>query len=186
MEEKVKVTFKKRNKKTVEFNGVKVDIVPFISAENYDIILSDIKKNIFYNPEVENKCHMMDLRLYKDVLELCTNIDVESVSIDDLFCEELSEFLSEHIENLWYVTDYIKEEYKNYVMENCFGILGNKMPTTKDMEKSVENISKMIENLPQDKLELIGKSIVWNNAPALGKMVSPAEHITMNEITNEA
>lgn len=186
MEEKVKITLKKRNKKTVEFNGVKVKVIPFISAENYDIILDDIKKNIFYNSKIENKCHMIDLRLYKDVLELCTNIDVEHINIEDLFREELSWFLNEHIENLGYVADYIKEEYKNYVMENCFGILGNKMPTTEDMEKSVENISKMIENLPQDKLELIGKSIVWNNSPALGKAVAPAEHIKTNEIMAEA
>ena len=45
-----------------------------------------------------------------------------------------------------------------------------------EIETSVENISKMIENLPKDKLELISKSIVWNQMPALGAIAAPAKH----------
>ena len=40
----------------------------------------------------------------------------------------------------------------------------------------MKNLSETIDNLPEDKLELISKSIVWNNMPALGQQVAPAEH----------
>ena len=45
----------------------------------------------------------------------------------------------------------------------------------------MNKLAETIENLPEDKLELIGKSIVWNNMPALGQQILPAEHKSTTE-----
>ena len=72
----------------------------------------------------------------------------------------------------------LEKEYDKWVIENCFGIIANKLPTAAEMEASMAKLSETIENLPDDKLELIGKSIVWNNLPALGQQIAPASHIS--------
>lgn len=186
MEKKVKITLKESNIKEVKFNDVAVEINENISIENYEIILNDIKENILYNREIENKVHMIDLRFVKDVLELCTNIDISEFSIEDLNSPELSDFLFENIYNLWTAKDNIIKEYDRFVMENCFGVLANKIPSSEDMEKSMQKLSETIENLPEDKLEMISKSIVWNNMPALGSAAAPAEHVTNENLLAEA
>lgn len=186
MEEKVKIKLNKSKKKEAELNGIKIKVDTLISIENYETILNDIKANVFYNIEITDKVHVLDLRLIRDTLELCSNVDVESLDSEDLFSGELRDFLMENIDNFWTVSDNILKEYDRYVIENCFGILANKMPSAADMEKSVEHITKMVEELPQDKLELIGKSIVWNNAPAVGGLVAPAQHVKIeNTIVEE-
>ena len=50
------------------------------------------------------------------------------------------------------------------------------MPTAKELEESMDKILKTINELPTDKLELISKSIVWNQMPALGAIAAPAKH----------
>ena len=186
MEEKVKIKLMKNERREVELNGVKIKVDTCISIENYETILNDIKINVLYNTDIIDKFHMVNLRLVRDVLELCTDVDVDSMDSEDLFSDELIDFLISNINNFWIVSDNISKEYDRYIIENCFGILANKLPTTEEMEKSVENISKLIEELPQDKLELIGKSIVWNNSPALGSAIAPASHIDKNTVLAEA
>ena len=186
MEEKIKIKLNKSEKKEVELNGIKIKVDTLISIENYEIILNDIKTNIFYNTEITDKVHMMDLRLIRDILELCTNVDIESLDSEDLFSSELRDFLMDNINNFGYVSDNILKEYDTFVIENAFGILGNKLPNAKEMEESTKKITDMIENLPEDKLELIAKSIVWNNAPVLGNITAPADHIKSEDIIAEA
>lgn len=186
MEEKVKIKLNKSEIKEVELNGVKIKINTLISVEDYETILNDIKTNVFYNVEIIDKVYMIDMRMIRDVLELCSNVDIESLDSEDLFSGELKDFLVTNIDNFWAVEDNILKEYDRYVMENCFGILANKIPNATDMEKSVEHITKMIEELPKDKLELIGKSIVWNNAPAIGGLAAPAQRIKPEEVMAEA
>lgn len=186
MEEKIKIELNKNKKKEAELNGIKIKVDTFISVENYEIILNDIKTNVFYNTEITDKVHMIDLRLIRDVLELCTNVDIENLDSEDLFSGELMDFLMDNINNFWAITDDILKEYDRFVIENAFGILGNKLPNAKEMEESTKKITDMIENLPEDKLELIAKSIVWNNAPAVGNMVAPADHIKSEDIITEA
>lgn len=186
MEEKIKIKLNKSQKKEAELNGIKIKVDTFISIENYEIILSDIKTNIFYNTEITDKVHMMDLRLIRDILELCTNVDIENLNSEDLFSSELRDFLMDNIDNFWYISDNMLKEYDRFVIENSFGILANKLPNAKEMEESTKKITDMIENLPEDKLELIAKSIVWNNAPVLGGIAAPVDHIKSEDIMAEA
>ena len=91
----------------------------------------------------------------------------------------LPSWVKDHIYKL--SKDYLEKEYDKYIMENCFGIIAAKMPTAKELEESIDKISKTINELLTDKLELISKSIVWNQMPALGKLTAPAEHQVIAE-----
>ena len=55
MEEKIKIKLNKSEKKEAELNGIKIKVDTLISIENYEIILNDIKTNIFYNTEITDK-----------------------------------------------------------------------------------------------------------------------------------
>lgn len=185
MGRKVKVVLPKLEVKEIDFCNKKIKIYTIISIENYEKILSDIKSTIIYNNDVEDKYGLLHIRYIKDVLDLCTNIDTSDFTAEDLNSDLFVELLDTNISNFYKVQKYIEKEYEKWLLENCFGILGDKMPTTKEIEESMKNISETINNLPSDKLELISKSIVWNNMPALGNQVAPASHkeVTDNTIS---
>ena len=181
MLKKIKISIPKIEQKEVEICGVKVKIDSKISLEKYGKISEDIKNLILYNSEVVDKYAMLRVRFRRDVLELCSNIDISKLSGEDFNSTELEELVYSNIDNAYEVKDYLEKEYDKYIMENCFGIIAAKMPTAKELEESMDKISKTINELPTDKLELISKSIVWNQMPALGKLTAPAEHQVIAE-----
>lgn len=181
MGRRVKITLPENTQREVEFGGKIVKVDSYISLEKYDTIISDIKSTVLYNSEIENKYAFVFVRYIRDVLDLCTNIDVTELSGEDFNSPAILDLLESYIRNFTDMESFIEKEYDRWVMENCFGILANKIPDSKDMEESMNKLAETIENLPEDKLELIGKSIVWNNMPALGKQIAPAEHKSTTE-----
>ena len=181
MSKKIKISIPKIEQKEVEICGVKVKIDSKISLEKYGKISEDIKNLILYNSEVVDKYAMLRVRFIRDVLELCSNIDISKLSGEDFNSTELEDLVYSNIDNAYEIKDYLEKEYDKYIMENCFGIIAAKMPTAKELEESMDKISKTINELPTDKLELISKSIVWNQMPALGKLTAPAEHQVIAE-----
>ena len=176
MLKKIKISIPKANQKEVEVCGKKVKIDSKISLEKYGKISEDIKNLILYNSEVVDKYAMLRVRFIRDVLELCSNIDISKLSGEDFNSTELEDLVYSNIDNAYEIKDYLEKEYDKYIMENCFGIIAAKMPTAKELEESMDKISKTINELPTDKLELISKSIVWNQMPALGAIAAPAKH----------
>ena len=176
MLKKIKISIPKIEQKEVEICGVKVKIDTIISLEKYEKISEDIKNIILYNSEVSDKFAMLRVRFIRDVLELCSNIDISELSGEDFNSTELESLVYSNVDNVYEIQDYLEKEYDKYIMENCFGIIAAKMPTAKELEESMDKISKTINELPTDKLELISKSIVWNQMPALGAIAAPAKH----------
>lgn len=178
MGRKVKITMPEISQKEIEISGKSVKINSLISLENYETIAEDIRNTILYNGEVIDKYALIKMRYIKDVLELCTNIDTTDLEGEDFNKIYAIGFLAENILNFNDTLKSLEKEYDKWVVENCFGIIANKLPTASEMETSMAKLSETIENLPDDKLELIGKSIVWNNLPALGQQIAPASHIS--------
>ena len=181
MGRRVKITLPENTQREVEFGEKIIKVDSYISLEKYDTIISDIKSTVLYNSEIENKYAFVFVRYIRDVLDLCTNIDVTELSGEDFNSPAILDLLESYIRNFTDMESFIEKEYDRWVMENCFGILANKIPDSKDMEESMNKLAETIENLPEDKLELIGKSIVWNNMPALGQQILPAEHKSTTE-----
>ncbi len=184
MEEKVKIEFKVEEPKEVEFCGAKVKVKK-ISLEDYSTILEDLKENIFYNNNLEDKNFALELRFRKNVVSLCTNIDTESLNAEDYDRDSLFLLLLNNIDNFSEVGNCIRNEYKKSVLESCFGIIAKKVPSAKSMEKSMDKLVESINNIDPEKLDLVAKSIVWNQMPTLGKTIAPAEHITETEKTEQ-
>ena len=183
MEEKVKIEFKIEEPREVEFCGTKVKVRD-ISLEDYSTILEDLKENIFYNSNLEDKHYALQLRFTKNVISLCTNIDTESLNAEDYGRDELLSLLYDNIDNYVKIKNSVEVEYEKSVLEGCFGIIAKKVPSAKSMEKSMDKIVESINNIDPEKLELVAKSIVWNQMPALGKTIAPAEHVVGDK--NEA
>lgn len=178
MANKVKLEIPKMKTKTIEFLGKNVKINDHILMDNYSVIVNDIRNNILYNDEVIDKYALLKMRMNKDILDLCTNVNTEDMTADELASNEIGDLLADNIVNYIDVINWLNKEYDKFILENSLGALGNKMPSSAEMEKSMNSIAKTINELPEDKLELLAKSIVWNNAPALGQQIAPAEHTT--------
>lgn len=179
MGRRVKITLPENTQKEVTVGEKTIKIDSYISLEKYDAIINDIKEVVLCNSKIENKYAFVFMRYIRNVLDLCTNIDITELSGEDFNSPVILDMLESHIRNFTDVESFIEKEYDKWVMENCFGILAKKIPDSKDMEISMNKLAETIEKLPEDKLELIGKSIVWNNMPALGKQIAPAEHKTI-------
>ena len=180
MEDKVKIIMPKTQVKTIKWEDTEIKIINRIDLEKYNIIIEDIKTNVLFNEKIVNKYYFAKIRLNRVVLELCTNIDVDNMESEDLMSDEIL-YLLDNISNFAEVENCLDKLYYKYIIENAFGVLGDRMPSSQDIEKSMENIASTIQNLPEEKLELIAKSIAWNNAPALGHMAAPIEHSANKE-----
>lgn len=183
MARKVKIVLPKMELQEIKIGEKTVKIDSYITLEKYEQILEDIKETILYNSDIIDKYGLLHARYMKDVLELCTNIDISSMSGEDFNSPFLRETLFNNIDNFYDIEGYLEKEYDKWVIENSFGILSQSIPNSQDMEKSMEKLAETINNLPSDKLELISKSIVWNNMPALGNQIAPATH---NSVIGEA
>ena len=63
----------------IEIDGTGIKVKEFIDFNTYVSILEDIKKNVFYNSNAEEKSILMELRYIQDVIEKCTNLKDEIV-----------------------------------------------------------------------------------------------------------
>ena len=93
MSKKIKISIPKIEQKEVEVCGVKVKIDTIISLEKYEKISEDIKNIILYNSEVSDKFAMLRVRFIRDVLELCSNIDISELSGEDFNSTELEDLV---------------------------------------------------------------------------------------------
>lgn len=188
--EKIKIEIPKILKKNVIilFNK-EIEIDTIITLEKYSQIVEDIRNVVLLNDEIVDKYMSLKIRYVKDVLDFCTNINTEEWTAEDInnFIN-MSDFnsLTSEIVNFYEIFEVLKKEYEKNMLENCFGVLGRKMPSSEDMEKSMKIIRDTIDKIPEDKLEMIGKSIVWNNLPALGNQISPVSHISEDKEQNSA
>lgn len=174
MDKKIKLKIPKIEINEIEINGQKIKIKNQIAVEDIQRIIIDIQTNIFENNEIIDKAILMHIRMIQDIVEICTNIDTEELNEDELNSWFLYNLLFENIENLYILEDILNDEYKKWILENSLGILGTKMPNSKELEKTIESLKEMIDNIPQEKLETIAKTIVWNNMPTLGQAIAPA------------
>ena len=169
----------------IEIDGTGIKVKEFIDFNTYVSILEDIKKNVFYNSNAEEKSILMELRYIQDVIEKCTNLKDEIVEPEEFYNPYLKDFLAKNIDNFEEVFLRIEKEYDRYVMENCFTSVANRMPSAEEMEKSGKSLIEMIKNIPEDKLELIAKSIAWNQSPVLGNMIAPVQKVEAEPILSE-
>ena len=171
--ERVKIKVPEMEVRKVKFGDQEIEVKSKISLVEYEDIIEDIKEKIF-SSNISDKYVMWNIRYIQLVLEKCTNIDYTALSAEELNSTELYSFLEENIDNFYKIKIYLQKEYENMIIENCFGIVASKMPSAEEMKKSMEAISQTINDLPADKLDLISKSIVWNQMPSLGNKIAPA------------
>ena len=99
----------------IEIDGTGIKIKEFIDLNTYVSILEDIKKNVFYNSNAEEKTILMELRYIQDVIEKCTNLKDEIVEPEEFYNPYLKDFLAKNIDNFEEVFLRIEKEYEEYM-----------------------------------------------------------------------
>jgi hypothetical protein len=163
--DKVKVKLNKTIPNEVEYNGVKIDILNYISIENYEILLNDIMNNIILNENIDNKISNIQIRFAKCIMELLTNIDISEFTADDYFATDIIDILKSNILNYSLCLDNIIKEYSIYQTRLGFGLIASKVPSEDGMKNIVSDITNMIQNMDTAKLETILKGIAFDKMP---------------------
>lgn len=167
--EKVDVKIPKLIKRTVKFFDVSVKVKPIIGIEDYAIIIKDLRDNFFYQSDMSE--HIIDLRIRRDVLNLCTNINVDKISNDDLATEAISSFISKNIENYLEIGDSILQEFKMTKLQSGFGLVSSRIPSAEEVDKMVNSLKNAINGMDTEKLKDLFGATIYNKSPLFGKFL---------------
>lgn len=156
--EKIKIKLKEIKDINLKYNGYKITLKSYIGFEQYEIIFNDITENVIKNDEITDKISMIKIRFAKDVLELITNVDNSEFDLNDYFATDIVNILSNNIKNYDSCLKNIMEEY------NLYSNLKN-TPSAKEINNVIGNITKMVEEIDDEKLNTILKGIAFDKMP---------------------
>lgn len=177
--DKVKLEFKIPKMKTIEYGGIEIKIVPFLTTAQQVVLINRYLEDYFKEGDtnlipLSNYRYLeAEYNLLNNLLSLATDIDTTGLDENLLSDSNFSHIICENIDNFWdfyaKLTNIIEEikEQKNSVplllsglIEKAYGILDK-----------VSDISpEQIEKLQQTSTDLMEK---LKESQVLGKVASP-------------
>lgn len=176
--EKVKLEFGTPENKIIEYNDTKIELVPFLDFEKQIVLIKNYIEDYFGNLQevlVENtKYHYLEAecRLMNYIIQLNTNIDIES-SLNWIYAEsQLWDKITSEIVNWWQFRDRLdsivsdvkrEEDLKNSIGTIVGGLLQNLNETLdKFSEITPDDVNNMQKGV-METIEKLEKSTVLNN-----------------------
>lgn len=168
--EKVKLEFKVPKTRTVEYNGVEIQVLPYLGLNEQTFLINQYLKDYFdpkgSDPLVPYATYSYleaEFNLNSYLFQMLTNIDVAEMDneffadskLHDVVCKEVTNYL-EFRERLWNVVDEIKEQRNlDKSVGGVIDSLSQKLIGVLDEFKQVD--PKQIENLQTSANELYEK-----------------------------
>jgi hypothetical protein len=112
--DKIKLEFKTPENKTIEYNNVKIEVIPYIKFPAQIYIIDNYVKDYFGNPEdilIENtKYHYIEaeIRLRNYIIQLNTNIELKDINPEIYVDPSLWAKITNEIENYWDFRDTLE------------------------------------------------------------------------------
>lgn len=176
--DKVKLEFKIPKTKIIEYNGVDIEVTPFLSVAQQAVLIIRYLEEYFNKPEdalIQASPYDLigaEYGLIFNILQMNTNIDLENID-DDIYSD--TKFLGQIISNITNYDDF-REKLENIVyevkgqitLENSIGkvvsgliekayVILNKISsiTPEELEKAQKEGVKLIERL--EKSSVLGQ-----------------------------
>ena len=169
MQEKIKLEFKTPKAKTAEYNGVEIEVIPFLSMGQQVGLINNYLKDYFgkmeepLTPVSEYNYLIAEFNLKNAILQTITNLDVEFLN-NDFYVDfdfwntieaEIANY-DEFIDNLDYLVNEVKEQL---TLNNSTGkVLAGLLEKVTPLLESIANINpEEIEKARVTGLELMDK-----------------------------
>ena len=182
--DKVKVEFKAPANVTIDYNGVNVDVKSHLMIAEQVYIIEEYVK-AYFNKEDDSglKALNADVVLKNLLLQLCTNIDIDSLDNEVYGDEELWNLVRAAISNYYKFQEFLYEAVaqrrEEIALENSIGtiISGLVEKGYSLLEKFAETSPEEIQKLQKSAVELVERlensSVLNENAPIVKKKAAP-------------
>jgi hypothetical protein len=194
--DKIKLEIKTPENTTIEYNGVSIEINPFIDFSTQVLLINEYVKDLFGDiseiviPGTKNHIFEAECRLKNYIIQLNTNIDMSEIDnniyVDDLLWYTINEKLYNYNtfrKSLDAVVHEIKEQEK---LDNSLGkVLSDILEKAKDFLNQIENISpediKELQSVGTGLIKDLQESSVLRNPSDLASLDTPL----VKELTKE-
>lgn len=167
--EKVDIKIPKLIKKTIKFGEVSIKVKPIIEVNDYAILIKDLRDNFFIEQDMSE--YIVKLRIKRDILSLCTNVNIDNISNIELESKMLDDFINENIINYNDVVDSILCEFKINKLQTGFGLASSKIPTSEDVDKMLNSLKDAVNGMDTEKLNTLFNATVYNKSPLVAEAV---------------
>lgn len=193
---RVKVEIKVPQNKTIEYNGVTIEINPYIDFAEQILLINEYVNDLFSEsneilvPKTKNHIFEAECRLKNYIIQINTNIDMSNIDnniyIDDflwaVLMREISNY-SEFRKRLDYVVFEVREQIK---LENSLGqVLSDILEKVQGFVEQIEKISpediKQLQEVGTGMISELEKTSILRNPNDLTALDTPL----INEITKE-
>jgi hypothetical protein len=188
MDNKVKLEIKTPENTTIEYDGVTIEINPFIDFSEQVLLINEYVKDFFDDiPEIvvpKTKYHVFEAecRLMYYIIQLNTNIDMSDIDNNIYVADKLWDMITEKISNYWEFRERldeviyeIKEQEK---LDNSLGkVLSDILEKAKGFIEQIESISpddiKAIQDTGIGLIKELENSSVLRNPSDLSALETP-------------
>lgn len=188
MDNKVKLEIKTPENKTIEYNGVTIEIIPYIDFTEQVLLINEYVKDFFGDmteiviPETKNHIFEAECRLKNYIIRLNTNIDIDDIDNNIYVADELWETITKEINNYWNfkerlesVVYEIKEQVK---LDNSLGkVLSDLLGKAEGFIDQINKISpediKELQNVGIGLIDDLEKANIMRNPSDLAAVEQP-------------
>ena len=164
--EKIKLFLNVLKNKTIKYQGQKIEVKPYIDRKGMVVLTNLALTNYKDNEDMSmDKFQLIsDVKISFDiaVLEMCTNIDLKGLEINDILISGLIENVTPHIINYNAVWEIVRQAMMDKNTYEGLGILSKAMPTAEEMSKNFQEMEKVLELL-NNKPELLKEVLDISN-----------------------
>jgi len=186
--DKVKLEIKTPENKTIEYDGITIEINPFIDFSEQVLLINEYVKDFFGDltelviPKTKYHIFEAECRLIYYIIQLNTNIDMSDVDNNIYVTDKLWETITEEISNYWNfrerlnkVVYEIKEQEK---LDNSLGkVLSDILEKAEGFIDQLNNITpetiKELQDTGVSLIEELEKANVMRNPSDLAEIEAP-------------
>jgi hypothetical protein len=186
--DKVKLEIKTPENKIIEYDGVSIEINPFIDFPEQVILINEYVKDFFGDiteiviPETKYHIFEAECRLKNYIIQLSTNIDMSDIDNNIYVDDKLWEMITREISNYWNfrgrldeVVYEVKEQEK---LDNSLGkVLSDLLAKAEGFIDQINKISpddiKELQNVGMGLIDDLEKANIMRNPSDLSAIEQP-------------
>jgi hypothetical protein len=185
----MKIQLKKLEEITIKYNKQPIKIRPYISRASMIALTQIALDNYFVDTEnlkIDRFAIISQVKVGYDiaVISSCTDLDVSGVEIEDFVASGIIDIIAPHISNYQSTWELIARAISDRVLYDGLGLIAKAVPSDKNMNKSVENISTALKEIGKHP-EIVGEMVRVSQINTADKIAKETVQKSKSKVKNE-